>query len=112
MADFQSLIELITSTVQPTTWDEVGGPGSIKEFPTGVHVEPQGLLRPLMKEERGNRLALASGQCPEGFPGNARRTSQPRMVSLSRLEKAVQLRLAAGRPLTEAMQFLAGTGAD
>jgi hypothetical protein len=25
--DFRSLIELITSTVAPTTWDEVGGPG-------------------------------------------------------------------------------------
>ena len=36
MADFQSLIELITSTVQPTTWDEVGGPGSIKEFATNL----------------------------------------------------------------------------
>ncbi|MDZ7619641.1 MAG: STN domain-containing protein, partial [Patescibacteria group bacterium] len=27
--DFDSLIELITSTVKPQTWDEVGGPGSI-----------------------------------------------------------------------------------
>lgn len=31
-ADFQSLIELITSTIAPTTWDEVGGPGAIQEF--------------------------------------------------------------------------------
>lgn len=31
-ADFDSLIELITTTVKPTTWDEVGGPGSIQEF--------------------------------------------------------------------------------
>ena len=30
------------------------------------------------------------------------------MVSLPRLEKQVQLRLAAGRPPTEAMQVLAG----
>ena len=29
-ADFDALIELITSTIQPTTWDEVGGPGSVK----------------------------------------------------------------------------------
>ena len=28
-ADFESLIELITTTIAPTTWDEVGGPGSI-----------------------------------------------------------------------------------
>ncbi len=31
-ADFDSLIQLITSTVKPQTWDEVGGPGSISEF--------------------------------------------------------------------------------
>ncbi len=31
-ADFQSLIELITSTIAPTTWDEVGGPGAIQEY--------------------------------------------------------------------------------
>lgn len=31
-ADFRGLIELITSTVAPTTWDEVGGPGAIQPF--------------------------------------------------------------------------------
>ncbi|NUQ64841.1 MAG: tetratricopeptide repeat protein [Pirellulales bacterium] len=34
-ADFDTLIETITTTVMPTTWDEVGGPGSIApmEYP-------------------------------------------------------------------------------
>ena len=31
-ADFQSLIELITTTIAPDSWDEVGGPGAIQEF--------------------------------------------------------------------------------
>ena len=31
-ADFDSLIELITTTIAPTTWDEVGGPGSVEGF--------------------------------------------------------------------------------
>lgn len=35
-ADFDSIIELITSTIQPTTWDEVGGPGSIAPFETNL----------------------------------------------------------------------------
>jgi general secretion pathway protein D len=35
-ADFDSLIELIHSTVAPTTWDEVGGPGSIAKFETNL----------------------------------------------------------------------------
>lgn len=30
--DYQSLIELITTSIAPTTWNEVGGPGSIQGF--------------------------------------------------------------------------------
>jgi len=30
--DFDSLIELITSTIQPTTWTDVGGTGAIQEY--------------------------------------------------------------------------------
>ncbi|MFP6575210.1 MAG: hypothetical protein VB912_08670 [Pirellulaceae bacterium] len=32
MADFDSLIELIQSTIAPDTWEEVGGAGTISEF--------------------------------------------------------------------------------
>ncbi|HET6881243.1 MAG TPA: hypothetical protein VFI31_13870 [Pirellulales bacterium] len=35
-ADYESLIELITSTIAPTTWDDVGGPGSIQQFPSNL----------------------------------------------------------------------------
>ncbi|MBN2476163.1 MAG: general secretion pathway protein GspD [Pirellulales bacterium] len=35
-ADFDSLIDLITSTIQPDTWDDVGGPGSIAPFETNL----------------------------------------------------------------------------
>jgi len=37
-ADFDSLIELITSTIQPTTWDTVGGSGSIAPFETNLSI--------------------------------------------------------------------------
>lgn len=37
-ADFDSLIELLTTTIQPNTWDEVGGPGSVKEFRTNLSI--------------------------------------------------------------------------
>jgi len=36
MADFDTLIDLITSTISPPTWDAVGGPGSIEGFPTNL----------------------------------------------------------------------------
>ena len=29
--EFDALIDLITKTVKPTAWDDVGGPGSISE---------------------------------------------------------------------------------
>ena len=57
-ADFDALIELITSTVKPTTWDTVGGPGSIAPFPTGVDVDSQGVLRRVLTEESGADLAM------------------------------------------------------
>jgi hypothetical protein len=34
-ADFDSLIEMITMTLEPTSWDEVGGPGSIAPLAIG-----------------------------------------------------------------------------
>ena len=35
-ADFDSLIQLITATIQPESWDEVGGPGSVQPFETNL----------------------------------------------------------------------------
>lgn len=36
LADFDSLIDLIETTVAPNSWDTVGGPGSISPFPTNL----------------------------------------------------------------------------
>ncbi len=35
-ADFDTLIELITRTVSPESWEDVGGTGTIAEFPTNL----------------------------------------------------------------------------
>ena len=73
-------------------------------------IDPQGVLRPLLKRESGNRLAAlrAASEPGAGRQDNARRASGLRMISLNRLEKEAQLRLAAGQPLDETMQSLAG----
>ena len=108
-ADFDSLMELIKSTVKPTTWDDVGGNGSISPFPTGVLVDPRGTLRSVTPQEANDDLAaLRAASTPRAGQENVRRSSPMRMVSLPRLEKCVQLCLAAGQPPTEAMQVLAG----
>lgn len=58
-ADFDSLIELITTTVDPDSWDDVGGGGSINEYSTNhvlvirqtqeVHEEIRDLLEQLRR---------------------------------------------------------------
>ncbi|MFW6125132.1 MAG: hypothetical protein ACOC46_03200, partial [Pirellulales bacterium] len=55
-ADFESLIDLITSTVKPQTWEDVGGPGSIAPFPTGVAVDARGVLQRKLHADRGAEL--------------------------------------------------------
>lgn len=55
--DFDSLIDVITASVEPTTWEDVGGPGSIDHFGTSlvvsqtreVHREVEGLLTMLLQ---------------------------------------------------------------
>jgi len=34
--DYDALIDIITATIKPTTWDEVGGPGSVKGSTLGT----------------------------------------------------------------------------
>jgi len=109
MADFDSLIELITTTIEPESWEDVGGPGTIAPFPTGVYVDPQGVLRPLVTgDDTGRLAALRDSSRPRTRQEDVRRSSPLRKVSLPRLEKHVQLLLAAGRRPTQAMQVLAG----
>lgn len=108
-ADFDTLIDLITTTVAPTGWDEVGGPGSIREYPGGVFVDPQGVLQRLSLPSEAPALAdLRGAAAQRGDNANVLQSSRLRKVSLNRLEKYVQLRHAEGRPLDAEMVLLAG----
>ena len=108
-ADFDSLIELITTTVKPQTWDEVGGPGSISEYANGVYVDASGVLKRALAPKQATGLAVARlAAIRAGENTDSRLASPMRKVSLSRLEKHVQLRLAAGRTPTDEMMNLAG----
>jgi hypothetical protein len=108
-ADFRSLIDLITSTVKPSTWDEVGGPGSVSEFRNGVYVDADGMLKRALQPRKAHGLAVARLDALNvGENTDTRRAAPLRKVSLTRLEKHVQLSLAAGRPLTDEMLAMAG----
>jgi len=107
--DFDSLIDLIIETIAPESWVDVGGPGAIREFEAGVYVDAQGVMRRVIRETDEpwlDQLRRESLRTPHSTA--ARRESNLRKVSLVRLERAVQLRLAAGKPLDEEMQVLAG----
>ena len=109
LADFDSLIELITATIAPDTWEEVGGPGAIEEFPTGVLVDAAGVMKRIEVEPTAAiSLEAARREAMKIRGRDVRRASTLRKVSLTRLERQLQMRWAAGHPPTEAMHNLAG----
>ncbi|TWT78550.1 hypothetical protein Pla123a_13430 [Posidoniimonas polymericola] len=126
-ADFDSLIDLIASTVASETWAENGGgEAEIRPFVGGVWADAQGVLREASanRSTEQGRAALAADLAKlrtsvasrvEAALGksamsgsDARRPSGLRCISLPRLEKEMERLLAAGQPLDEAMLTLAG----
>ncbi|MEM7311860.1 MAG: DUF1598 domain-containing protein [Planctomycetota bacterium] len=95
-ADFTTLIELITTTVAPETWEDVGGTGSIAGFPGGVLIDTSGHMRPIeVADQKTQSLTEDS-------------LSGLRKISLPGLEQALMQRQAAGLPPTREMLSLGG----
>jgi hypothetical protein len=111
-ADFDSLIDLIVSTVAPDTWAENGGgQAEVRPFPTGVWIDPQPVIATATAGSSCARpVATPRPAKPAGDPRHAdpHRASPLRCVSLPRLEAEVLRRSVAGEPLDEAMLTLAG----
>ncbi len=125
-ADFESLIDLIQSTVAVETWAENGGgEAEIRPFPGGVMVDAAGVLS--LRERgaaagAGTRLAALRGKSPSRLAAKSlegesevevaeeqvRRESDLRYVSLSRLEHEIARRQKLRQPLEPAMLTLAG----
>jgi hypothetical protein len=109
MADFDSLIELITSTVHPESWKDTGtGEGTIAPFPTGVYVDADGLLKRRVVQAHEGLEEVRKAAVAASGNADVMKTSNLRKVSLTRLEREVQLLHAQGKAPTEAMQNLAG----
>jgi hypothetical protein len=108
-ADFDSLIELIQQETSGP-WMEVDGTGgTISEYETGVRVDPNGMLHRLTKEEQTNRLQqLGNLARVADLNEDMASASGLRLVSLTRLEREVSRRLAAGEPVVSTMKHLAG----
>ena len=109
MADFDQLMELIASTVQPESWEDVGGPGAMSPFATGVHIDPEGTLQKTIRTASDDELAeLRRAVMLRSQGADVNRNSTFRKISLPRLEKQLELRAAAGQGPTVAMGLLAG----
>ncbi|MCC6493301.1 MAG: DUF1598 domain-containing protein [Pirellulales bacterium] len=111
-ADFDSLIDLITSTVAHDSWLENGtGEGEIQPFAiNGVYVDAAGAVR-LRPNRAASQLAGVRSAGRGGGPlegGDARQSSRLRYVSLSKLEAAIVERQRLKQPLEPAMLTLAG----
>ena len=138
MADFDSLIDLITSTVESESWLENGtGEGEIQPFPNGVYVDAAGAvkfrapskqaglaavrtrgLRSKSQTASTNEVAASVDVKPRGPKAKskgegeeadqARQASELRFVSLSKLEAAIADCQKRHAPLDPAMLSLAG----
>lgn len=108
-ADFDSLIELIQQETSGP-WMEIDGTGgTISEYETGIRVDPNGMLHRLTREEETNRLQQLGSQARVAdLNEDMARTSGLRLVSLTRLEREIARRLAAGQPVVSTMKHLAG----
>ena len=118
-ADFDSLIDLIESTIATETWAETGGGNAeIQPFPTGVMVDAAGSLE-LLKPNQDSALAgirsrgeQQSGRIAESSPiavkDDPRRESKLRFISLPRLEREIIRRQDAHQALDAAMLTLSG----
>lgn len=118
-ADFQSLIDLIQTTIVPDTWEALGGPSTMAPYPQGVYVDPSGTLRDCQpfSQEAGDLSSISLEKIADSIPMKDRihpgmdawkEPAKLRFVSLNRLTSQWSEWRQSGRSPSEAMQNLAG----
>jgi hypothetical protein len=109
-ADFDSLMNLIQTTVVPDTWEALGGNSTIAPYPQGVLVDPGGTLKPIdsepLAESRDEVVAVLASMSPQRRTWRA--PTPLRCVSLRRLRDQITSLRLTGKPLTGAMEHFAG----
>ena len=108
-ADFDSLIDLLVSTVESDSWMENGtGEGEIQPFPNGVYADADGTLRFANVAATTRSLRKIPKRPPSEISQHVRQGSTLRYVSLPRLEAAIRDRQLRHEALPEEMLTLAG----
>ena len=113
-ADFQSLIDLIQTTVVPDTWEALGGPSTMAPYPQGVYVDAEGTVRECETFASSSavddlKMLLQTTEAPAtDEPLAWRRASAMRCVSLRRLMDEWTRSQIHAAPLPESMLHMAG----
>ena len=114
-ADFQSLIDLIQTTVVPDTWEALGGPSTMAPYPQGVYVDANGTIRDCESFAETDAVAelksLLSGPNRVSEPDQPLAWRQPstlRCVSLQRLTDQWKRWQTSGLAPSDAMMQMAG----
>ncbi|MCO8121940.1 DUF1598 domain-containing protein [Stieleria sp. TO1_6] len=115
-ADFDSLMNLIETTVVPDTWEALGGNSTMAPYPQGVYVDVAGTvqLSPARKANDVNaNQSLADIRSLLADPsaastGDWRAPSALRCISLRRLRDEITTRRMTGQPLGDRLLNLAG----
>ena len=110
-ADFDTLINLIKSTIEPLSWDDAGGSGTIQPFPGGIYIDRDGLVVRFDVNNSAELQVIRRGQFDGMFSEHGqdiREESSLRKVSLVRLQRELELLRAQGRDPDAAMRNLAG----
>jgi Protein of unknown function (DUF1598) len=113
-ADFQSLMDLIQTTVAPETWEALGGPSTMAPYPQGVFVDAGGTVREceslVQSDGVANLKALLTQRddLPHDAAGAWRQPANMRCVSLRRLLDEWTSSRISGLPTSESMTYLAG----
>ncbi|TWU59016.1 hypothetical protein Poly51_18010 [Rubripirellula tenax] len=113
-ANFDSLIELIQTTVVPDTWDLLGGPSTMREYSQGIYVDAAGTVRVCETAAGDDQAANLKAMLLSGREATIAvddpwmAPSTLRCVSLKRLALENQRRRASGTPASPSMQYMAG----
>ena len=121
-ADFTQLITLIQTTIEPDSWEALGGTGTILQYPQGILVDGDGLVVDIQvaNKKAGAADSLDSismmlreqnGAAPAGQDaamGDWKQSAKFRCVSLRSLASEVVRRRLVNQPLDDSLRNLAG----
>ncbi|MGI9517019.1 MAG: DUF1598 domain-containing protein, partial [Pirellulaceae bacterium] len=99
---------LIQETIDPDSWEENGGTGRMRPFPSGVFVDSSGTMKKIVRDASGRLDEIREVQPGDITDAALLQQTDLRKISLSRLERQLQVLAATGQEIPDDVQNLAG----